>query len=287
MIGNYSFVEYSYNPSQNSREEIQDRLRQLKFNVRTSNANGTVTMWVQGLCIILVRETDTVQGPGLTGLGLTTTENPDTINEWSDEDIAMDEELGMMVANDTCGTRIILVNFDYMDSEAKLNTFAVVQANNDDATLGLTNMSGVVYSSCTSRMMDFYQDAMGFKFARSSDTYNTLTSENNRFTMLVNKSNTGTAMPVLICETHDVWHTTSACAFAGIDLKKFDKPDDLNYGSMNHKIVGYNCIAVGSPESYSIENLVPEALPGMDLIFRMRKQYMSIKEDSLRKHYAE
>jgi hypothetical protein len=135
-------------------------------------------------------------------------------------------------------------------------------------------------------MMDFYQDAMGFKFSSSSDTYNMLTSENNRFTILVNKSNISRNMPTLICETHDVWHTTSACAFANIELKKFDKPEKLNYGTMNHKIVGYNCIAVGTENSYSIENLIPNALPGMDLIFRMRKQYLSIKEDSLRQHYA-
>ena len=280
MIGNYSFIEYSYNPLQNSRNEIQDRLTQLKFNPRTTNEDGAITMWVQGLCILLIRETEKVTMPGITGLGLTSNEEPDTLNAW------LDEDLGMMISNDTCGTRIIHVNLDDIDTETKVNIFSVVSPNNEDQTLGLTNMNGVVYNACTNTMMDFYQDAMGFKFSSSSDTYNMLTSENNRFTILVNKSNISRSMPTLICETHDVWHTTSACAFANIELKKFDKPEKLNYGTMNHKIVGYNCIAVGTENSYSIENLIPNALPGMDLIFRMRKQYLSIKEDSLRQHYA-
>ena len=48
---------------------------------------------------------------------------------------------------------------------------------------------------------------------------------------------------------------------------------DLDFGEeLNYKIRAYNCTAIGNENSYSIEQFVPDALPGMDMIVRMRKR---------------
>ena len=75
---------------------------------------------------------------------------------------------------------------------------------------------------------------------------------------------------------------------AGIDTMKVPVESDLDFGEeLNYKIRAYNCTAIGNENSYSIEQFVPDALPGMDMIIRMRKRYMSLAEYPLEKFYAE
>ena len=105
--------------------------------------------------------------------------------------------------------------------------------------------------------------------------------------MLVEKFGKENEFKTLICDTHDIWHTISAYTLSGVEFAPNEIPENLDFGNLNHKIIGYNCLAVGSKSSYSIEKLVPDALPGMDMIIRMRKQYLTIKEDTLKRHYVE
>ena len=60
--------------------------------------------------------------------------------------------------------------------------------------------------------------------------------------------------------------------------------DDVNaggFGKLAHKITGYNCRAFGNQSSYSIENYVPAKELNVDIIFRTRKQYLKIQENTL------
>ena len=59
------------------------------------------------------------------------------------------------------------------------------------------------------------------------------------------------------------------------------QPEQLDFGTLNHRIVGYNCVAQGHKDSYSIGKRAPGALPGVDLAFRTSKQFFSIPETLL------
>ena len=94
-------------------------------------------------------------------------------------------------------------------------------------------------------------------------------------------------VPSIICDTDDVFTTTANYVSNGVELRKFDNDRDLDFGDLNHKIRGYNCNAVGNENSYTIENLIPNAAPNLDIIFRQRKQYLNISESTLDTYYAD
>lgn len=280
MIANYSLLQYSFNPKQHSYDEIVDRLHQLKFFKRMESTDRRVSMWIQGLCILMVVQDKELAKPGITALGLTASADVFETLQTDHDDL-----LGMTYTRDTTGKKLLLVNESADNFVPKKLAFDVFEEPGTP-NAGITGVSGIVNGVFTAQMMDFYQ-SLGFKFSACGDQYNVLTSDNNRFTMLVEKFGKENEFKTLICDTHDIWHTISAYTLSGVEFAPNEIPENLDFGNLNHKIIGYNCLAVGSKSSYSIEKLVPDALPGMDMIIRMRKQYLTIKEDTLKRHYVE
>jgi hypothetical protein len=277
----YSLLEYSYNPNIVPEFMVEDRLADLGFTKRTSNGLGSVSLFTQNLCIMLVRRCESVAEVGITGIGLST--DIETINRCGAE---FDEITGTYVRNLGPGMRILMLaesqikNFGAGFSEQRLLSNGDVRGNH------LTYVSGVITGDVDRYVKDFMQDELGFKFTKSGERYNVFMSPNNRFTMLMDKEKPNTGIRTVVADTDDVFMSTACFAANSFSFKKFEMDNKrLQFGKMNHKIVGYNCWPEGNENSYTIENLVLDAAEGIDLIIRQRKQYLHIGEETLDKYY--
>jgi hypothetical protein len=278
-MSNFSFLEYSFDPHIIDPETIYSSFNKLGFVQRNVHASGNASMWTQNRCIVMLRETPLASIPQITGLGLITE------NTAANSDYHFDEECGMLVAHDPNGFRILA-----MPEKSLLNMttygYQVVDTKQYD-TPGLEFFSGFVYNGHNDAILNFYQN-MGFTFTKSSNKYDTLMSKNNRFTLMFNKSYAPSSINMVYSDTDDVFKTTCHYAASGLNLAEYniEKPM-LNFGSsLNYKIAGYNCVAFGNENSYSIENSVCQPIPNIDLIFRTRKQHLHINEDTVEFHYA-
>lgn len=278
-MSNFSFLEYSFDPTQLDPEEIYTALNRLGFVQRNLHVSNSSSMWTQNQCIILLRETDEVSKPCISGFGVVVDESSTFPREY------FDEQCGMFVTHDPNGFRILSMPEKNL-SKMIGHGYQVIDRKAYD-TSGLEYFSGVVYNNSSADLIQFYEN-LGFKFTKSSSKYDTLMSKNNRFTLLLSKENISNSIDVVFADTHDVFRTTSCYTVAGFDKKEYviDK-DSLNFGSnLNYKIIGYNCLAVGNENSYTIENSFKQPVPSFDLVFRTRKQYLHFEENVVETHYA-
>lgn len=277
-MSNFSFIEYSFDPYKNDPEEIFSSLNKLGFVQRNIHVSNKSSMWTQNQCIILLREHNVTE-PCVTGLGVVVNE-PILTNSYH-----FDEDCGMLVAYDPNNFRILAMP-ELSLSNMIAHGYKVIDTK-QYATTGLDYFSGMVYNTTDSTVIPFYE-SLGFKYTRNSDRYDTLMSTNNRFTLLLNKKNNSNSVNIVYADTSDVFKTTSCYAAAGFNSREYiiDKTN-LNFGTnLNYKITGYNCLAKGNQTSYTIENSVREPLPGFDLVYRTRKQYLHIEEEIVETHYA-
>ena len=105
---------------------------------------------------------------------------------------------------------------------------------------------------------------------------------------MIGKEESANTIDTVYADTNDVFKTTRCYTASGLSLKEYNiSKENLNFGvALNHKIIGYNCIAFGNENSYSIENCVKQSLQNLDFIFRTRKQYLHINEDVVEFHNA-
>ena len=277
----FSFIEYSYDPHTVSREIMAERLIKAGFSLRTIHNRTPISLWIQNQCIIFLRESEGIDYPKVSGLGFIASQGViDSLN------IPWDNSIGMYRTGDTNGTRILFVDSHDIDNEIFASNYSIVDTNVHDNT-GLTNFSGIILGGFSRTQMDFYQD-IGFKFVKNNDNYNTLLSDNNRFSIHINKNVLSSEKKTLIADTHDVFSTTAK--FYLNDMK----PDQLidncenceNFDKLAHRIMGYNCYAVGNDTSYSIENIVSDFVPNTDLLFRSRKKQLEVSAKSLEYFYG-
>ena len=279
-MSNFSFLEYSFNPYSINPEEIYGSLNRLGFVQRNLHASEQASMWTQNHCIILLRETPDIINPAVTGIGLVI--DDDYIPS---QDYYLDKQCGMLVTNDPNGFRILAMPEQHL-VKMLAHGYQIVDKRQYETT-GIEYFSGIVYNTTNSDVIDFYK-GLGFKFTRSSDKYATLMSKNNRFTLLLNKTDNSNSVDVALADTNDVFRTTTHFTVAGFDTKQYNQnKDTLNFGtSLNHKIVGYDCLAFGNENSYTIENSIKEPIPNFDLVFRTRKQYLHFDGESMETHYG-
>jgi hypothetical protein len=278
-MSNFSFIEYSFDPNKNNPEEIFSSLNRLGFVQRNIHASNKSSMWTQHQCIILLREHTNIAVPCVTGVGIVVDESTLT------DSYHFDEDCGMLVAHDPNNFRILAMP-ELSLSKMIAHGYTVIDKKQYETT-GLEYFSGIVYNTTDSNVITFYEN-LGFKYTRNSDRYDTLMSTNNRFTLLLNKKNNSNSVNIVYADTSDVFKTTSCYTVAGFNSREYtiDKTN-LNFGiNLNYKITGYNCIAKGNQESYTIENIVREPLPGFDLVYRTRKQYLHIEEEIVDTHNA-
>lgn len=278
-MANVGFLEYSFNPQLTDRELVHTQLNNLGFIHRNQHLKNQVGFWIQNSSIILLRESCDIDHAKLSGIGLIVSK--ETIDQLQP---TMDPNCDMFVKSDGCGMRILLSTGDHI---TKLLESGYEMVDRKDYDLpGLEYFSGMVYNCFDEKVLQFYQ-SLGFKITKSGGNYITLLSMENRFSLLMNRHSNNGAVPTVICDTMDVFRTTSCYAVTKLHMRQFDiDRSKLNFDSkMNYKIVGYNCAAFGNEHSYTIENYIDHALPKLDLIFRMRKQYPHITEQTLN-YYA-
>lgn len=278
-MSNFSFLEYSFDPSSVDPEDIYTALNRLGFVQRNLHASNQSSMWTQNQCIILLRETEHAYSPNVSGIGLVIDDGVVFSKDY------YDEECGMYVTHDPNGFRILSMPEKNLTKMIQ-HGYQVVDKKVYD-TSGLEYFSGMVYNSFNNDLVEFYE-GLGFKITKSSDRYTTLISNNKRFSLILSKDDDSKTIDTVIADTQDVFKTTSCFTVAGFNKKEYDiDKESLNFGpKLNHKIIGYNCLAMGNEESYTIENSFKEPLPSVDLVFRTRKQYLHFEEAVMETHYA-
>ena len=278
-MADYTFLEYSYNPAvaETSEIKIYDRLMALGFNCQAIHNSHTHSLWTQRQVILSVRQADVLM-PGLTGVGFNFIQSEIDSRCMG---INFDANTDMYEGSDSQGLRIL-----GLIDEINLDDYNYIKPRKapESKQSGMEYISGFVYNTHSDIQEEWRE--LGFKYHNSER--NSMVSSNNRLSVMLRNSIHEQRIPAIVVDTHDVFDTTVNLLCAGIDTLNVPIEEDLDFGDeLNFKIRAYNCIAIGNAKSYSIENFVPDALPGMDMIVRMRKRYMSLAEYPLEKFYAE
>ena len=277
-MADYTFLEYSYNPEcpETTPEIISQKLTKLGFGCQAIHDSHTHSLWTQRQVILSIRQADVLL-PGISGVGFNFSQS-----ELDSKCLGVnfDADSDMYVGGDSQGLRILgmpdeiyLAEYNYTKPDEIL----------EPKQNGMEFVSGLIYNSHCDIQEEWKE--MGFKFHNSER--NSIVSPNNRLSVMLRNSIHEQRIPTVVVDTHDVFDTTVNLLCAGIDTLTVPIDEDLDFGDeLNFKIRAYNCIAIGNANSYSIENFVPDALPGMDMIIRMRKRYMNLAEYPLDKFYA-
>lgn len=277
-MADYTFLEYSYNPECEitTDQDISDRLKNLGFVCKAIHDSGIHSLWTQRQIILCVRKAD-ILIPGITGVGFNFSQS-----ELDSKclGINFDAQTDMYVGMDFQGLRIL-----GMPDEITLDEYNYTKPQEDTLVKqnGMENVTGLIYNTHND-IQDDWKD-MGFKFHNSEK--NSIVSPNNRLSVMLKNSIHEQRIPTMVVDTHDVFDTTINLLCAGIETLKVPMEEELDFGDeLNYKIRAYNCVAIGNANSYSIEKFVPDALPGLNIIVRMRKRYMNLAEYPLDRFYA-
>lgn len=277
-MADYTFLEYTYNPDCNltTDEIIHRRLQSLGFTCKAMHDSNLHGLWTQRQIIMCVRKAD-VLIPGLSGVGFNFSQSELDSRCLG---INFDHETDMYVGSDSQGLRIL-----GMPDEISLDEYNYTKPEDVDDVKqnGMENVTGLIYNTHSDIQEEWKE--IGFKFHNSER--NSIVSANNRLSVMLKNSIHQQKIPTMVVDTHDVFDSTVNLLCAGIDALKVPMEEDLNFGDeLNFKIRAYNCVAIGNGNSYSIEKYVPNALPGLNIIVRMRKQYMNLAEYTLDRFYA-
>lgn len=266
-MADFSFIEYTYNPYEYTSETMEQYLTSLRYVKRTVNRSQTVSMWNHDLSIIMLREIPE-EKTGLSGIGFFC--NQETFEKL--DYVFFDQDVNSHVSVMSNGLRLVLLDVNH-NSNSNFQEFTPVNENKQEDPYIHYN-SGIVTSGCD----NFALEGLDFKVNSYSEDLNIFTSNNKRFT-LINYDQPVFRNNILICETKDVFKATSALSAKDHTLKYVKNNND--FGSLTYKINSYNCSAFGNDKSYSIEQYVCNGLPNLDIILRMRKQYLTIKPHNL------
>ena len=278
-MADYTFLEYSYNPAspETSNSIISNRLYDLGFYCQAIHDTHPHSLWTQRQVILSVRQANVLM-PGITGVGFNL--SPEEY-ENRPLDLFFNTETDMYEGEDSEGMRILAMP-DELDL-AEYN-YSRAKAQPEPKQTGLEYVSGFVYNT-TPDICDQWQE-LGFTYQNSER--NSMISSNRRLSVLTRNTIHEQRVPTIVVDTHDVFDATVNLLVSGIDTLKVPVDPDLDFGDeLNFKIRAYNCTGIGNENSYSIEQFIPDALPGMDMIIRMRKRFMSLAEYPLEKFYAE
>ena len=272
----FTFIEYSYDPIKCDTHEIEKQLTALGFDNRAMHNSHRVSIWIQQYAIILLRETVEVDSPCITGLGVSVTDDV-----MQDLEPQYDHDLDLHFVMDCNGIRVLLLQLEsgqnpFGDAYSKIN-------DNSARSSAVEYFSGALLGNTNREQMDFYQ-SLGFKFVKSDDRYNILNSNDNRFSIVFDKQNESAEPYGIISETNDIFRTQAKFTINDLHVMQFNDPvPDL--GNMTYKVNAYNCYAYGNEKSHTIETMVTDPLPNLDLVVRYRKQYLGVKPEALDRYY--
>jgi hypothetical protein len=272
MITDFGFLEYTYNPVKFSEVGVFSALNDMGFSLFAEHQNSTVTVWNQGRSFILLRKDSDCDVPGISGIGLYT----DQIQPG----LPQDNATGFSITYDPEGNRVLFFDSSIAEDQNYIRASKTKMPSNT-----FKNIAGVSLISQKPETEIFYQQ-LGFRKTKNRHNACTMVSSSNDFSIVLSEKISDNANNCIVFDTQDVFYATSKFMLNKFNLKTFDLPKNQNFGDLNYKIRGYNCLAFGNTESYSIENLCLEPLPNLDMIFRMRKQFLHLCPENLEMHYA-
>ena len=267
-MSNAVFLEYRFNPEREPYQPLYERLTKLGFTQRSKHTVSNVEVWVQARAILLIHPDYLFSQPGqIMGLGTVSKSHP------------MDELPGVYLDELTdfyakeCDNGF---KFYFTETESLTHLYKVTNSA-PAVSSGITAFGGLVISS-TNKDIKNTLEVIAEKVEKS-DRYSKYIFK-NKFTIFL-KEDSDEGVELLVSETVDVFSTTSYISARDIRTVQFEDVDVSKFGSMAHKIKGYNCKPFGNEHSYSIENYIPKEDFNVDLVFRSRKKYIKIKEDTL------
>lgn len=276
MFSEFGFLEYSVPP--NYAEDVRFTLTDLGYTCIAEHVEGGVSVWQLNLSIIFVNEELGCAIPCLSGLGFIC--DQECINQL---DAGYDELTDMYVTQDPAGYRVLMCPLNtYKQNKSLISDRYISNTRELNTTKSFEYSSGVVLGHVNDNVLDFYAK-LGCKITKQGTNYLTMVTDNNRFSLIFSK--TDSHRSAVVMDTQDVFHVTASFVNKQIPLNSFDFVAG-DFGKLNYKINGYNCIAAGNKESYTIENSAPDVLPNLDFIFRQRKQYPHFAEETLTEHQS-
>jgi len=277
----FSFIEYSFDPTVTNRETIHTNLNKMGFIHRSQHNSAPVGFWSQNQSIILLREIEDGLEPRISGIGFNI---PLTTLELIADSLSLENSNAFSITMSN-SLRILFVPEDWTEMFLT-NDYTLIDKNRYNTT-GLENFTGIIINDSGSEVIEYFE-TIGFKLSKESDRYQSLVSLNRRFTVVLDRSKSDGKVASVIADTNDVFKTTACFTVTNVPLRKFNiNKEELNFGKLNHKIIGYNCLAIGNEEKFTIENFVDSAFGITDLIFRMRKQVLHVTEQTLKVYYNE
>lgn len=272
MNTDFGFLEYTYDPVTLSEVGVFSALNEMDFSLFAEHQNSTVTVWKQGKSFLLVRKKSGYANPGISGIGLYT----DQIQSG----LPQDDDTGFSITYDPEGNRVMLFDSGIVNNQ---NYNLMTQTKKPSDTF--KNISGISLITQNPETEIFYQQ-IGFRKTKNRHNACTLVSSSKDFSIVLSEKISDNASNCVVLDTNDVFGTTCKFLLRDFKLKTFETKQQQDFGDLNFKIRGYNCLAFGNADSYSIENLCLEPLPNLDLIFRMRKQFLHLCPENLEMHYV-
>lgn len=285
----FVFLEYSFDPEALDPETVFSKLSKLGFILRSEHVNQRASFWTQNQAIILVHERPgSGVSPGVSGLGFMGINNKiiDVLDAQHDPDTStFDHHAGgqfntLIIPAEITTNLGGVIKYSMVSKQFEAS-YRVIDTEKYSYP-GLGHISGIVLDHCDENCVRHYNQ-LGFRNGKTSDHYTQLITNSDRFSLFIDRESRTRDRAVVIFDADDVFWTTACYAANGLELTEFDINKTQDFGALTHKIVGYNCLAEGSKNSYNISKMVPDALPGMNLVFRMRKQFLGVPDQILEK----
>lgn len=271
-MGNFGFFEYSYNSITKDPAELFANLTLLGFVCRTRHMNSNVTVWAQNRCIILLKDNHEAHEEGITGIGVMV--DQDQLDECHEARIDPYTDF-YVLSNDDNSFNFYLLPANSVDQFA---TNYEILDEKKIANPGFDHFTGLVIDTNDASTIEIIN-----RMAKSSSELNNYTRyllPNNQFSIFV-ENNRNSGVGTVVIDTNDVFKCTSHLLLKQVELMDFDDENEGDFGILTHKINGYNCKAFGNVNSHTIENYIPKGRVNFNIIFRERKQYIKIREETL------
>ena len=275
MHSAFTYTEYSYNPDEVTLEDVEERLHRLGFVCSAEHVQGDFNIWNQNKVIIVVYP-DEYHTSGIAGTGYSL--EAGDIERLSYLNFDLDLSTTTYRAHDPNGIVVSAMPFEIDITSYNFRVNSNLALNNSGVYLN--NTSGFVYRT-TEDVRDFYSH---MDFRESKKCRNSIIDYYDKINIRFINGEPG--ISTMICDTQNVFATTAALTAHGFTFPYHSRGENLGVRELDWKINAYDCIAVGNKNSYSIEQYLPDALPGMDLIIRSRKNYMPISEETLKMYYG-
>lgn len=274
MNAEYVFLEYTHNGGPDYTN-LESSFSRLGFTKRSQHPAHQISMWIQNLFIVMLREDTESSHTGISGMGFIVDDQfaEQCVTEY-------DSYYDLYYLVDPNGIKNYLISksmsgmisdFEDLDTSVK-------------STPEINYVSGLVYNDYSQALVDHYAQLFGKQ--QHTEKYHTFTTKNNRFNLIFNKSACSNKITTVICETKNIFHSAGYFSVRDYDLKQYSvdlNNMDFDRGTMN-KILGYGCAVFGSNKSHSIETMIHDKVLDLTLILRMREKFLNIPEESLEAH---